>query len=77
MRICECSVLPGKKYYTDTQFSTNKKDSIPFLGLDAGIHTVEFRTYNRSIVREIKVWYSMFGWAWIILGKFVTGVEDL
>ena len=47
MKVCRCFTLPGKKYYTDTQFSEIKrrsgKVSVPFMGLDVGVHTVKFQ----------------------------------
>lgn len=71
MIICECSSLPNKNYYINTQFSKIKRrngiESVPFLGLDEGVHSVKFQTNKKNIIREVKVWLSMFGWAWIIL----------
>ena len=71
MIICKCSALPSKKYYRDTQFSEIKrrdgKESVPFLGLDEGIHEVKFQTSGKGIVAKVKVWLSMYGWAWIII----------
>ena len=79
--MCPCSSLPSKKEYRETQFSTIKRrtgrESVPFLGLEPGIHLVKFYTEKKSILRYIETWVSMYGDAWIILKKEVKKDELL
>jgi len=63
---------PTKKQREETQFSTIKKirgrrASVPFLGLESGEHVVRFKHGKTHTDCVIKVWLSMYGWAWIIL----------
>jgi len=57
--------------YKETQYSTiprkSGKESIPFLGLEPGIHKVKFYTDDKEIICKVKTWLSLYGWAWIIL----------
>jgi hypothetical protein len=69
---------PPKKAFHDTQFSSVKRrsgrESVPFLGLEPGEHTVIFKHGKGSTECRIKVWLSMYGWAWKII-KQVTQNE--
>ena len=62
---------PQKKAYKDVQFSTVKtvrgKKSIPFLGLEPGEHVVRFKGKRKTTDCIVKVWLSMYGWAWQII----------
>ncbi len=72
---CICDSLPSKKAYNETQYSTVKRrfgngyiyESIPFLGLNPGIHLVNFQTKSKSILRFVRVWVSMYGDAWQVI----------
>lgn len=75
--MCACyGKLPGKKCFTETQYSIKKrrsgKESIPFLGLDAGEHKVMFHTDTKKSLCLVKVWISPFGWAWRIIKNLNT-----
>lgn len=67
----KCSKYMFNKAKLNTQFSTKKtragKKSVPFLGLNSGNHEVRF-VHNKKEYTDciVKVWLSMFGWAWIV-----------
>jgi len=69
--MCETPTIPTSKKYRYPQLSTVKKrtgkESVPFLGLDAGIHKVKFFNENREALLTVKVWISPYGWAWKII----------
>jgi hypothetical protein len=62
---------PPKKARKDIQFSTVKTrrgvESIPFLGLKPGEYAVKFKGKRKTTVCIVKVWLSMYGWAWQII----------
>ena len=68
---CYSPTIPTAKKYRETQFSTTKKrtgrESIPFIGLDSGIHKVRFYNDNREFIASVKTWLSPYGYAWKIL----------
>ncbi len=69
--MCETPTIPTAKKYREVQFSTNKKrtgkESVPFLGLEAGTHKVKFYNEKREVVLSVKTWLSPYGWAWMIV----------
>ena len=72
--VCETPTLPtSKKYRTEAQFSKLKKrsgmESVPFLGLNSGIHRVKFYNERQEAILYVKVWISPYGWAWKVVGK--------
>ena len=69
--MCETSTIPTAKKYKQTQFSTVKtrigKQSVPFLGLEAGIHRVKFYNDKKEALLTVETWLSPYGWAWKII----------
>ena len=70
--MCETPTIPTAKKYRDVQFSTVKKrtgkESVPFLGLEAGTHKVKFYNDKAEAALTVKTWLSPYGWAWKIIG---------
>lgn len=68
---CETPTIPTANKYREVQFSTVKrrigKESVPFLGLEAGTHKVKFYNDKKEAVLTVKTWLSMYGWAWQIV----------
>ena len=69
---CYSPTIPTAKKYKKTQFSTTKKragkESVPLFGLTSGTHTVRFYNDDQEAVLNVKVWLSLYGWAWRITG---------
>jgi len=69
--MCKTPTIPTSKKYKDAQFSTIKKrtgrESVPFLGLDAGIYKVKFYNEKREVLLTVKTWLSPYGWAWKVI----------
>ena len=69
--MCETPTIPTAKKYKQTQFSTVKKrsgkESVPFLGLEAGIHRVKFYNDKKEALLTVKTWLSPYGWAWKVI----------
>jgi len=68
---CKAITIPTGRKYKNTQFSTIKRrsgrESVPYLGLSAGVHYVRFYNDKRDVVLKIKTWLSPYGWAWKVL----------
>lgn len=60
-----------KSCFNRVNFSTIKKrsgrESVPFLGLQAGAYIVKFVGARTTKTVEIKIWLSMHGWAWEVI----------
>lgn len=71
--MCETSTIPTAKKYREVQFSTVKRrsgrESIPFLGLEAGTYRVRFYNNRKEAVLTIETWLSIYGWAWRVIGS--------
>tara|TARA_R110000822_G_scaffold32162_1_gene92573 strand:+ start:640 stop:882 length:243 start_codon:yes stop_codon:yes gene_type:complete len=63
--------IPTAKKYKETQYSTVKKrtgkESVPFLGLDSGYHSIRFINHHRQATLTIKTWISPYGYAWKVI----------
>ena len=68
---CRSPTLPTAKKYRQTQYSTIKRrsgrESVPFLGLDGGLHRVKFWNDKKEVELSIKTWLSPYGYAWRVV----------